>query len=196
LSRSDQTGCETALVGALARAGPEGMIGKVRLDGDTLRVVGEKGGELAIPAVQVERIRLVRISGSRLGTTYEAKIWPKGASAPFLLMPPRPPTGYGPVIKGFAGRVAAAGGTVMRGPGLATAIVNLLIIGGSFTLLAAGAVLLAVFDGGWPWWLAAIITVALDLLLLFDTFRNRWPRRVRNLDELDRELPRKEENQP
>jgi hypothetical protein len=196
LSRSDQTGFETALVGALARAGPEGMIGKVRLDGDTLRVVGEKGGELAIPAVQVERIRLVRISGSRLGTTYEARIWRKGMSAPVLLMPPRPPGGYGPVIKGFARHVAAVRGTVMRGPGLVTAIVNLLIMGGSVTLLATGAVLLGVYEGGWGWWLAAAVAVALDFLLLASTLRNRWPRRVRNLDELDRELPSKKEHQP
>lgn len=196
MSRSDQPGFETALVGALARAGPEGGIGLVRLEGDTLRIAGEKGGELAIPAAQVARIRLVRYSGSRLGTTYEAKIWRKGGSEPLLLMPTRPPDGYGPVIKGFARHVAAVRGTVMRGPGLATAIVNLLIIGGSVTLLAAGAVLLGVYDGGWGWWLAAAVAVALDLLLLASTFRNRWPRRVRNLDELDRELPRKEEHQP
>ena len=69
-------------------------------------------------------------------------------------------------------------------------------MGGSVTLLAAGVVLLGVYDGGWGWWLAAVVAVALDLLLLANTFGNRWPRRVRNLDELDRELPPKEEHQP
>ena len=196
MSRSDQPGFETALVGALARAGLEGGVGIVRLDGDTLRIAGEEGGELAIPAQQVERIRLVRFAGSRIGTTYEAKIWRKGAPEPVLLMPSRPPVGYGPVMKGFAGQVATARGTIMRGPGLATAATNLAIMGGSVTLLATGAVLLAMFEGGWGWWLAAAIAVALDLLLLRDTFRNRWPRRVRNLDELDRELPSREECQP
>ena len=196
MSQGDQPRFEAALVGALARAGLEGGVGIVRLDGDTLRIAGEKGGELAIPAAEVERIRLVKYSGSRLGTSYESKIWRKGGSEPLLLMPPRPPVGYGSVIKGFAGGVAAAGGTVMRGPGLATAIVSLLIIGGSVTLLVAAAVLLAVFEGGWGWWLAAAVAIALDLLLLANTFSNRWPRQVRNLDELDRELPSKEDYQP
>ena len=199
MSRDDLS-FEAVVRGAFGKAGGlAGGIGIARLEGDSLRIAGERNQELVVPAAQVDCMRIVHFSGSRQPAIYEARIWPKGGSESLLVMAaPRRPGDYGAVIKGFAGHVADLEGIdrVMRGPSLRTAIVSLLLAGGSVTLLAAGIVLVAVFDGGWGWWLAAMVAVALDLLLLASSFRNRWPRRVRNLDELDRELPPNKERQP
>ena len=77
----------------------------------------------------------------------------------------------------------------MRGPGLLTASINLLLINGSLGLLALATLVWAWFAEIWPWWLVAAAALAGNAWALRDTFRHRWPRRVDRLDQLDREFP-------
>ena len=185
---------ESAMLPALSRAGLSGERVHARLEGDVMTLAGSRGGSLAVPARQEDRLRLVRFSGARVRTLYEAKIWRSGASEPLLLIP-IDAAPYGRAMRAFAARVAELRGVraVMRGPGLATATINLLLVGGSITALAAGAAALAWLAGGWGWWLFAAAIAVVDLMVVRDTFAKRWPRRIRSLDELDRELPPKEE---
>lgn len=189
MSEGDARLFHVPVTAELERAGLRGLQASISLEGDTLRLSGEEGGEIAVQATDVERLQLAHFGGSRLPTLYEAKIWRKSLPGPLLIVAGRQPGQYGPAMKAFAGRIAGRGGAVMRGPSLRTALAGLLLAGGSLTLLAAGAVLLAVLDDGWGWWLLAIALIVIDGLWLVATFRNRWPRRVLDPDELDRELP-------
>ena len=183
---------EAPPVGALGRAVLKGGMATVRLEGDALKLTGDEGGELAIPAHQVDRIRIVHFGGGRRPTSYETRIWRGNGEEPLLIMPPpHHPGDYATVIRSFAARVAALRGLdrVLRGPGRATAIVQLLLVGLPVTLLAAFLLFAAVADGSGWMWLLATLALALDAWLIAGMVRNRWPRRVRTLDELDRELP-------
>ncbi|WP_114950994.1 hypothetical protein [Sphingosinicella terrae] len=181
---------EASLLGALARSGLTGMRAMVRLEGDVLTIRDPGGRSVIIPAEAVERMRVVRFVGGRRRPLHETKIWRAGASEPLLLIP-IDPIAYARTIRAFAGRVADRGGLerVMRGPGLLTASINLLLINGSLGLLALATLVWAWFGENWLWWLVAAAALAGNAWALRDTFRHRWPRRVARLDELDREFP-------
>ena len=177
------------LVGDLRQHGLSGEIGMACLEGDRFCVADRGGRRLELPLAEIERVRVVRyVSGIR-PPMHETKIWRQGRAAPLLIVPVDPRT-YGRGIRALALRVAQTGGIdrIMRGPGLLTATLNLLLINGSLAMLAAGAVALALL-AGWAWWLLALPILFLNGLALRDTFRKRWPRRISSVDELESELP-------
>lgn len=183
---------EAPIVAMLERAGLKGGMATVRLEDGTLRLSGDSGGDIAIAAGDVERIRIVRFAGGRRPALHETRIWRGGGAEPLLILaPPHHSDDYGAVIRGFASRVAAIGGMdrVSRGPGLATALVQLMLVAFPLILLA-GFLLILATDGGSLWlWVAAGLAAAVAAGLVAGLLRHRWPRPIRSLDELDDELP-------
>jgi hypothetical protein len=188
---------------AMRREGLAGSKVEVRLQGDTLVLTGDAGGSLSVSAAEVDRIRIasVRLPPPRRSprpprTLYETRIWRSGNRARLLIGPPADRRGhYRAVMREFAGWVFEDGGKVLRGPGLATlllqtvwATVPLGLIG---LLLLGGAIV-----EGRPWlWLLAFFVLTLPVLLARRAYRRHWPRRVTRPEELDEVLPPTEESQ-
>jgi len=166
----------------------------IRLDGDKLRLAGDRGGALAIPAREVDRLRIAAFHGRRGPALHETKIWRAGEKAPLLLVAsPHHPGSYGPVIRQFAGWVFAEGGQVLRGPGLLSVIVQMgFTVGttGLLTLLLLGG---AIVEGSVWMWLVVLFFASLTALLFVGLRRSYWPRRVSSPEELDEFLPPREE---
>ena len=186
---------EVPLLKAMRRAGLDGAMAEIRLDGDTLRLSGDQGGALAIPAREVARIRIARFAGRRGPPLHETKIWRAGEKAPLLLVAsPHHPGSYGPVIRQFAGWVFAEGGQVLRGPGLLSVIVQMGFTVGStglLTLLLLGG---AIVERRFWMWLVVAFFAALTVLLFVGLRRSYWPRHVCSPEELDEFLPPREES--
>jgi hypothetical protein len=179
---------------ALRRCGVTGPDVVVRLEGSTLMIVGEDGGAVAIPAASVDLIRqfstqTVHSPDGDIPPLYETKIWWDGRSKPALLIPVEDHSAYCAAIAGFAGQVAAANGLerLRIGPGYATAIVNLLLVGIPCLFLFAYVLGIAMMDGGW-WWPAAVAIVIAFAWLARRNLVSRWPRAVRSLDQFVAEL--------
>jgi hypothetical protein len=187
---------------AMRRAGLRGSTAEVRLQGDELVLTGDAGGMILIPAREVDRIRIASIrlppprhSVRPPATLYDTKIWRSGERRPLLIGPPLDhPTRYGPVMREFAGWVFAAGGEILRGPGLFALTVEMVWTVGSVTvvglLLLGGAI---VEDRLWLWIVSAIV-LALPFFLARRIYRRHWPRRVSRPEELDEVLPPREES--
>lgn len=180
---------------ALARLGVKGDQVSVRLEGDQLVLTGCEGGTLRIPAGSVDRLRhfrteVVQSLPSNVPSTVEAKIWWSGRPKPVLLIPIGQRRGYSAVIGGFAERVAAWRGVerLRIGPGVTTAILNLLIVVPPCLLLFGLLLTLSILDSSW-WWLATIPLSALFLWLAGRNIVSRWPRRVRSLEAFKADLP-------
>jgi len=167
--------------------------GWAKVEGDVLRITGAKGRELTIPADRVGRIRFCHFPGTAsTRASYETKIWPEGPGEPLLILAPPGRVGdYALAMREFAARVAARRGLhrVMRGPGIGTAIVNFMLSGCSIIAVAILLLVFAIYDRTWWVWLIAVAAVAVAGPLVAALLRNHWPRRVRSLDELARELP-------
>jgi hypothetical protein len=179
----------------LAALGIEGDEIAVRLEGDQLVLTGSESGTLAIPASAVDRMRHfgteeVQELPGNIPATMEVKIWWGGRPEPVLLTPFANHKAYGAVIGGFAERVVAWRGVerLMLGPGYATAIINLLIVGPPCLLLFALLLGLSIWESAW-WWLATIPLAALFLWLGGRNIVSRWPRRVRSLEAFKTYLP-------
>lgn len=179
------------LTPSLERAGLQGIGAKVTLGGEALKIAGSGSGELVVAAADVERIRVAAFRGGRFGPSFETTIWLERGGEPILVMPQRRAEGYALVIRRFAGAVAAAGGLerVWRGPGLRTAVINMILVMGSLGGLLAVLIYAAIDSGNWPWMLAAALFGIVYLLLLRNQILWHWPRRLRGLQELDFLLP-------
>ena len=185
---------QVPLLEAMRRAGLDGSMAEIRLDGDTLRLVGERSGALAIRAGEVDRIRIAAFRGRRGPPLHETKIWRAGERTPLLIVAsPHHPGSYGPVIRRFAGWVFAEGGQVQRGPGLLSVIVQMGFTVGStglLTLLLLGG---AIVERSFWMWLVVLFFAGLTVLLFVGLRRSYWPRRVSSPEELDEFLPPREE---
>jgi hypothetical protein len=100
----------------LERSGIRGEPARVRLDHDVLVIEGAVSGRLPIPAAQVARLRLY-VQAGKFRTYYSARIRRAGNGGEILLAPGADPGAYGAVMRGFAQRVAEAGGLRRVEPG-------------------------------------------------------------------------------
>jgi hypothetical protein len=174
-----------------------GLVGdsvRVELKGNSLLVQGSEGGSFRIEAARVDRIRQFRMEAvhslhSPLPAMFETKIWWDGARKPALLIPYEDHRSYRAVIGSFARAVAAARGLerLRLGPGYATGIINLLIVGPPSLMLFAMMIWLSFDQGGW-WWIAGALVFMLFFWLAGRNIVSRWPRRAGSIEAFEEEL--------
>ena len=182
-------GFSTGPNGTLARAGLTDVITRVALDGDRLVLTGAAAERLEIGAAEVTRLRLAEYPATARTRGYcETMIERPGGR--ILLTANRDDIAYGRTIRAFALAVAAARGpdSVVRGPGLGSAIIMLLLTMGSLSLLMAFLLWLALWAGGW-WWVPVIVLAPLYAFAWRAQLDRQWPRRLRDPAELGIVLP-------
>jgi hypothetical protein len=180
---------------AMRGAGLRGTMAEIRLEGDALILTGDQGGRLAIPARDVECIRVASHPGRYRSTGYETRIWRIGTRAPLSIVPmPHALGNYGATMRSFAGWVFADGGKVLRGPSLPVLIVQMTWTVGSVALVAVLLLGGAIVEGLWWMWLIEAFVIGLAILLFVGLRRSYFPRRVSRPDQLDELVPPAEEN--
>jgi hypothetical protein len=157
----------------------------VRHDGDgVVKFQDDTGGTMRIDAAQVARMRVGY--QSRKGLCYITQVWRKGAAQPLTVPPTRDDwTAYTPAMREFAAQVARHGG------------LECIETGRSRLSALATPNLLYFLPLGYLWmFLSDLIAmgpaaaVVLPVYAFLLRFRNpHWPRRIRNLAELEDHLP-------
>ena len=181
-----QTGNDSAL-----RAG--GLAGRHvlgRLHGGALELSGNDGGLLRIGPADVERMRVGYVEGR--ARIYVARIWRAGSAQPLTLAPyPHTWPAFAQAMRGFAG-VMAGQGFIARIEGGYSRF-DALFAPVLFGLLALGTLGISLFVlTGQPWWarlLVPALPVALFALFLKTGLTRSWPRPLRDLADLEGQLP-------
>ncbi len=178
----------------LEQRGVMGEVARVELKGSALLVQGSEGGSVRIEAARVDKIRQFRMEAvhslhSPLPATFETKIWWDGDPKPALLIPYDDYRSYRAVIAGFARSVAAARGLerLRLGPGYATGIINLLIVGPPCLMLFALMIWVSLEQGGW-WWIVGALVFMLFFWLGGRNIVSRWPRRAGSIEAFEEAL--------
>ncbi len=166
--------------GALEVRGSKGAI----MQDGVVKFPDTQGGVLRIAAADVARMRVGY--QMRKGLVYVTQVWRKGTAKPLPVPPTRDDwTAYTPVVREFAAQVAQHGGLerIETGRSRLSALVTLNLL--YFLPLGYLWMFLADFIEVGP---AAAVVLLLFAFLLW--FRNpHWPRRIRNLAELEDHLP-------
>ena len=174
----------------LRRAGIAGTRMRVELEGPWLTITGEQGGRRRIALAAVKRMR-TGFSEGQTTIFYQTVIWPSG-ERPIGLAPVREDwPAYAAFVRELAGRIAATHGlgAVERGESMIAAMLPAILMG----LVFAGALGTAIFaladEGSALRWMPPVIPGAAFAFLAWRFHSLHRPRAVRNLAELDRQLP-------
>lgn len=174
----------------LRKAGLAGAHVWATLREGALELRGEDGGALRITPAEVARMRIGYADARR--RTYLARIWRASSAAPLNLAPyPHTWSAYAQIMRGFAAAMRDAGrlGRIEGGASKFDALFAPLLTG----LPLLGAVGIAVFAlGNEPWWgrlLVPAIPLLLFALFLRIGLTRHWPLPLRNIDELECQLP-------
>jgi hypothetical protein len=187
----EQFSFRVANYGALRRMNLVGeQVVVVLIDDASLGLFGEKDGTVRLMPIDIERIRVGVIEGKR--RVFFTKIWPADGRKPFELIPPRWEWGaYSRVMSHYVTMLANdhKGDRVSVGASKFDAILAPFLFG----LLAAGAILVSVFVlDNEPWWgrlLVPLLPVTLFAVFLGMSITRTWPRAMRSLDQLTKQLP-------
>ena len=174
----------------LRGAGLQGAAVEVELEGKALILRGDGGGRLSIPAREVECMRIASYTARSHPTSWQTFIWRSGERRPVAISPlSHEPGDYGPMMRTFSIWVSADGGRVLRGPGLTSLIIQMILTVGSVSLVALVLLGAAIVDRQWYMWLITAFVAGLAVLLFVGLRRTNWPRRVTEPDLLAEFLP-------
>lgn len=175
---------------SLRKAGLAGQHVRVALRDGALELRGEDGGALRIVPADVARMRIGYFDARR--RIYLTRIWPASSETPLNLTPyPHTWSAYTQIMRGFAAAMRDDGrlGRIEGGSSKFDALFAPVLLG--FLLLAAIGI--AVFAlGNEPWWgrlLVPAIPLLLFALLLRIGLTRYWPLSLRDLNELECQLP-------
>ena len=175
----------------LRRLGLAGERIRVRLEAGRLLLSGETSQSVEIPVAEIERIRVGR-DDAKYGPFFETRLWRR--SGPPIVLHARKGEfeGYGEGVRALAAAVAGLQGLgqVERGLSLLGALFPPLLM--LPVMLGAIAVSVLIL-GDQPWWGRLLVPLAPTLifvLLIWRCLAIQLPRPVRDLSDLDRQLPR------
>ena len=188
--RANGASFEASLIHGLKGTGLKGLVAHIGCTGGALRFAGEHGGEFAVQARDVRRLRLARVNG-QYGTFYEARLWRSDGSKPLLILPDVEEGGYAEVMRAFAAEITAIGGMsrIERGESPLNALLLLGLTGGSMGLLSLFLAAMAFLWQSAAFALAAGMATLATLFLTKRLLLQIWPRPIRQIADLDRELP-------
>jgi hypothetical protein len=175
----------------LKRGGARGSPVRVSLGAAWLDITGEDPTPLRLPFATIERMRsgYTEVKG---GPNYQTILWPAG-DTPITLAPLREDRlPYAALVRTLAARVAASRGprAVERGDTAFGALFGPVTIG-LLLIAALGVCAYALADHPFPLrWLPALVPALIFGLLTWRYHAVHRPRPVRDLAELDRQLPR------
>lgn len=179
----------------LREAGLEGNHMLATLRGEALELRGERAGELTLPVVEIERMRVGFVSGKGV-VSYETVIWRSRARDPISVVPLRPlaePEAYADLVRGLAARVARRRGRRAVETGYWPAYWGVVFgVLAAVWLLTIGLVLFVLPGEDVPAF-SIVLLIAFPPLLValvgWEYLKVHRPRAVRDLAELDRHLP-------
>jgi hypothetical protein len=178
----------------LREAGLRGKLAIVTCRDGALEFVGEEGGGVKLSAAMVDRMRVGFEQGKSV-TIYQAMVWPKGEPKPILIYPHAGEAGwhagYNAAIRAFSASLATHGiGKVERGVSSGSALFNLVLA----TVPAAGFTAAAVFASEGRhllgWFAAGLLFWGLAGIFLWIYLTRQRPQPVKDLAELERQLPK------
>ncbi len=182
---------QAVLTGQLEKHGLAGSPVTAWVERGALALAGAKSGRVLIAPSRVMRMR-IGYSESKSRRYHEAKLWLADTGERVTLHPiwGHMPA-YGAVMRDFARAMEKAGALdrVERGDSIATALILPVLMG----LLALAAIFISVVVlEDEPWWgrmIAPIVPVALTGFGIWLAAARHWPRPIRSLAELDKQLP-------
>ncbi|MBC7896157.1 MAG: hypothetical protein H7066_12150 [Cytophagaceae bacterium] len=170
--------------------GLEGSGAWVRVSDGLIDLTGIDGGQVRIRLDDIARIRVGFLDSK--GRSYETRIWTPGAEKPMRLTPTIATLGaYGHAIRFVTSQMAGhqRQDRIERGYSKFDAIFGPAMMG-VLVLAAMGISIFAL--GNEPWWgrlLAPAIPLLIFGLLLWLGVSRYWPRPIRQLSDLDVQLP-------
>lgn len=156
-------------------------------------VISVQGKSVSVDLATVERVRIGYGEGKSM-VYFEMEFW-LAAGLRFSLVPAGDHanySNYGRFARRLAHRIADLHGTgvIERGTSLASALVTPILFG---LLFAAGSYSSLVGEaetGGMTRWIGMMVTSIPLAIALWLFFFRHLPRRIRSLDELEKQLPR------
>jgi hypothetical protein len=154
-------------------------------------VIGEKAGRLSLMPAEIVRARF-GYDDSKRGRHFQIRLWRQGDEKSIDIYPTREHWGgYARTVRLLAARVAATGGLerVERGTSKVNAWLGPLLM----AIPTSAGIWIAVFvivDE--PWWGRLLVPVGpliILTLLIWHGFARAFPRPVKDLEELKKQLP-------
>jgi hypothetical protein len=174
----------------MRKLGLVGSVAWVRVGNDVIDLTGADGGQVRIRLDDMTRIRVGYLDSK--GRAYETRIWSWGAEKPLRIMPTIASwAAYAQAVRSLASGLVARQrkDRIERGYSRFDALLGPVLTG----LLVLGAVGVSIFAlGNEPWWgrlLVPVIPLIVFGSLLWLGVARYWPRPIRELSDLDVQLP-------
>jgi len=176
---------------ALKREGVTGKRANVTLRAGRLGIVGEESGAISIDPADIASLR-VGYDESKYGKYFHARIVRTSRPAPLALHPlDRLDPNYAATIRAVAAAVAETGGIgrIERGTSVFGAWLGPALMGLVFLAALAVGIFALAHHVWWQRFVPALVPAILFGVLLWNTKARLEPRPIKELGELDRQLP-------
>jgi hypothetical protein len=185
-----EPGFHAVCTGALKHEGVKGKRAAVTMRAGRLAIVGEEGGAIWIDPADVASMR-VGYDESKSGKVFQTNIVRRSRPETLSLHPLARDANYAATIRALAAAVAEAGGIgrIERGTSAFWAWLGPVLMGLLFLAGLAIGLFVLTKDVWWQRFAPALPGAILFGVLLWNTKTRLAPRPIRELGELDRQLP-------
>lgn len=180
----------TAVVSPLTEKDFRGRHVDVAVAADGITFKGEVSGFLHVSFAQIAKMR-VGFFESETGKAFQTRVWLDGEDKPLRLLPVYVDDdgAYVRAVRAIAARLQADGALARVESG--TSKIDALIAPVMFGFVAAAAIVISIIVGK-TWWEYVVIPLVPTIVtgvLIWNARRYHWPRQVKALGDLDRQLP-------